>query len=95
MGRPRSAIGLSIYCLLPFSMKKRATDGRPERCGVFRENGVVSIAMRVTDGRPYKQGEQRLCGRYLIDPLFTQQRDDRLRQLRQTFIFGLRNRLFA
>ena len=55
----------------------------------------ASIAMRVTDGRPYKQGEQRLCGRYLIDPLSTQQRDDRLRQLRQTFIFGRRNRLFA
>ena len=40
-GRPRSAIGFSFCCLLPFSMKKRATHGRPYGCGVFRENGVV------------------------------------------------------
>ena len=39
----------------------------------------ASVAMRATDGRPYKPGEQRLCGRYLSDPLSTQQRDDRLR----------------
>lgn len=30
-GRPRSAIDFSFYRLLPFSMKKRATHGRPYR----------------------------------------------------------------
>lgn len=34
MGRPHSAIGFSFYRLLPFSMKKRATGGRP-----YGENG--------------------------------------------------------
>ena len=45
----------------------------------FYGEAGASIAMRAAGGRPYKQGEQRLCGRYLIDPLSTQQRDDRLR----------------
>lgn len=47
--------GFSFLRLLSFGMKKRATDGRPERCGVFTGKRVESRTMlRATDGRPYR-----------------------------------------
>ena len=87
-GRPRSAIGFSFYCLLPFSMKKRATDGRPERCGVLRGSGRVDC--HAGDG--WSPLQKVIV--FFLRVCFCRG-NDRLRRLRQMFFFGQRHRLFA